>query len=295
MDMNMDIIHNIMLSMDIKTLFNFFKVDKRIYAIYNDIYFWKLKFTHDNLEYLGLEKPNNLNNFIKSYITAKLLKEELYPKVFNNNKASVLLIDIDDKNTYYSQNEQLTTLETCMDNGYKNWRLYLRKGDIIENIANSGYRSEGICMYDGEHLIPMNHDEDDYGSPSKTFVVFKDFLPDYWNKVFDEDTTHLNVIKKYITSYLDEKTNMEKDSSFYWHSDYPPTVMYKPIIIQQVKNKYKDVINKGNIPIITINFANQYYNIHLTIKQINDIIITGTIQEELYACYMKNNDIYCEY
>jgi hypothetical protein len=296
-----------MWSMDIKTLFNFFKVNKQIYAIYHDIYFWELKFIRDNLKYLGLDKPTNLNDFIKSYITSTLLKEGLYPKVFNNNKASVLLINMKDKYNYYTKNSHCKTLETNMDNCYKNWRLYLRKGDIIENIANSGYRSEGICMYDGEHIIPPNYDEDDYGSPSKTFVIFKDFLPDYWNRCFNEDATDLNIIKKYINNektnvvkdskfywYL-EKTNMEDDSKFYWHSDYPITVMYKPDIIQQVKNKCKGVINKNNIPIITINFANQFYNIHLTIMQINEIITTGTIQEELYACYMSDNDVYCYY
>ena len=86
MDINMDMLQHIMLMMDIKTLFNFFKVNKQIYAIYNDIYFWEQKFVCDDLKYLGLEKPNNINDFIKSYITSTFLKEELYPKIFYNNK-----------------------------------------------------------------------------------------------------------------------------------------------------------------------------------------------------------------
>ena len=292
MNMNMDMLQNIMLMMDIKTLFNFFKVNKQIYAIYNNIYFWEQKFVCDDLKYLGLEKPNNINDFIKSYITSTFLKEELYPKIFYNNKASVLLINIEDECefSYCNTNESCMIIESYMDIHYKNWRLYLRRGDIIENIARSGYRSEGICMYDGTHIIPINHDADDYGSPSKTFIIFKDFLPEYWNKAFDDDVANLNIITKYI-----DRKNMEKSSNFYWHADPPPTVIYKPIIIQQVKNKYKDVINKATNPVITINFASQNYNIYLTITQINEIITTGTITDDLYLCEMDDNNVYCHY
>jgi hypothetical protein len=283
--MNTDIWHNIMLEMDMKTLFTFFTINKQMYAIYKDIYFWQQKFAHDNLQYLGLNKPNNIHDWRKEYIISTNLKEEL--GVFNTNRASVLLIQIDDGHRYYTEDEHCKSLEKYMNINYKNWKLYLRKGDIIENIEQSGYRSEGICMYDGEHIIPLNYEADDYGSPSDTFIVFKDFLPDYWTKIYNDDVIQLNIIKKYISPLMDDIM-----SSFYWHCDFPPVVIYKEPIIQQVKNRYTTVINTGTKPIVSINFANQSYNIHLETEQINTIVTTGTINE-LVACDMNNDGIYC--
>jgi len=284
--MNTDIWHNIMLKMDMNTLFNFFTINKRMYAIYDDIYFWQQKFAHDNLKYLGLTQPNNIYNWRKEYIISTNLKKELYPIVFDNNKASVLLIQMISGPKYYTKDKHCKSLEKYMDIHYKNWKLYLRRGDIIENIEKSGYRSEGICMYDGEHIIPLNYEFDDYGSPSDTFIVFKDFLPDYWTKIYNDDVIQLNIIKKY-TSPLDNIM-----SFFYWHCDFPPVVIYKEPIIEQIKNGYTTVINTGTKPIVSINFANQSYNIHLKTEQINTIVTTGTI-DELVACDMDNDGIYC--
>lgn len=91
----------------------------------------------------------------------------------------------------------------------------LRHGDIIENIAESGYRSEGVIMYynDGavEKLVNQNFEYDDYGSPSTEFELF-DFTGGYWDKKYSVHNHKLNV------NFNTEGPLL--NSNFYWHIDY---------------------------------------------------------------------------
>lgn len=98
----------------------------------------------------------------------------------------------------------------------------LRHGDIIENKAESGYRSQGVVMYfnDGndEKLVNQNHDYDDYGSPSKCFELF-DFPGGYWDKKYCDKGCGLNV--------NNEDNCSECTSDFYWHSDYGLAIIHR--------------------------------------------------------------------
>jgi hypothetical protein len=85
----------------------------------------------------------------------------------------------------------------------------MKRGDIIENTSESGYRSQGVYMWDGKNVIRQNTSWDDYGSPSTEFKIVTEFLPGYW------DSAKLSCVA------WDKGAEQE----FYWHSDYPPCAL----------------------------------------------------------------------
>ena len=79
-------------------------------------------------------------------------------------------------------------------------------GDLIEFEQYSGYRNDGIAIFDGEKIIDLAHEPDDYGTLPQIFRVFekypngKIFNQFYWHNVFEDNygrwkgITHNNII-----------------------------------------------------------------------------------------------------
>lgn len=82
----------------------------------------------------------------------------------------------------------------------------LSRGDIIENIHDSGYGiegAEGITFFDGEKIIQKCKSVDNYGSIPASFKVITEFPIDYWD--------YYKVNREYVDA--------EAESLFTWHSD----------------------------------------------------------------------------
>lgn len=98
-------------------------------------------------------------------------------------------------------------------------RPHLRRGDILENILSSGERALGLYIYDGEKVVELDGELDDYGNIPKEFVVFKDFNPNYW------DLREMN----YHNVLVPTQTNTQA----YWHSGHHPRYyQHVPAILQ---------------------------------------------------------------
>lgn len=106
--------------------------------------------------------------------------------------------------------------------------ILVRRGDILENQYESGYRSEGVSMIDivdGKiKIVGYETEQDDYGSPYKNFT-YPDFPADYWN--YDK----INIIGGKPMSY--------------WHSDPPPVKLNENITN---KKYYACIIDGKTIP-----------------------------------------------
>jgi hypothetical protein len=79
------------------------------------------------------------------------------------------------------------------------------RGDAVEFIDVSGYRSNGVLFFDGKKLIEQYRYFDDYGSPPIEFGVLTEFPPGYYDK------PNMRVNNKYV--------NQKDKSKFYWHSN----------------------------------------------------------------------------
>ncbi len=87
----------------------------------------------------------------------------------------------------------------------------LDRGDIIEFIDKSGYRSQGIMFFDGEKLIEQCTNYDSYGTPPIEFEIITEFPPEYFTRPY-VSITNLHVVNDYVCS----KNSISK---FYWHCD----------------------------------------------------------------------------
>lgn len=82
---------------------------------------------------------------------------------------------------------------------YKGISEKIKRGDLVENVSESGYRSQGVYCFDGQELIAQETSYDDYGNPSACFKLIKEFPPGYWDDPIPNN------------DYEDD------ESRFYWH------------------------------------------------------------------------------
>ena len=203
-----------------------------------------------------LKKEYNVDVLKNEYVLYQDLYEDytkIFGKKFRKDRAIVLLVSFD-KNL-----EELEKIDKELETLYPGYKRYLRRGDIIENISKSGYRTQGIYMFDGEKIIDLNYEIYDYGTPSKEFLVFKEFCPDYWDCIFVEDSGNcrrqLNVNNIY---------HPDRNSEFYWCDPTIPVLVDKRVLEPLVeKELLKDVkTNKYyNYNYVNVNYKNKRYRV----------------------------------
>src|SRR5436853_3976234 len=136
-----------------------------------------------DLEY-GLKNITN-----PKQIYNNLSNVDWLPK-FNKSKATILLI-----NLLYSDYKTIMEIQQLIENTYPDFRSYLRRGDIIQDIYHAGYNDDGIYFYDGTNIIEPLYEILGYGIIPDQFIVFEEFAPDYW--YFNEDDP-LNINTIYV-------------------------------------------------------------------------------------------------
>lgn len=63
------------------------------------------------------------------------------------------------------------------------YRHFMRRGDILFNSIYPRYRNDGKCLFDGEQLIGLDSEFNEYGHVSKEFLAFTEFPPNYWDNL----------------------------------------------------------------------------------------------------------------
>ena len=154
----------------------------------------------------------------------------------------------------------------------------LEKGDLIENIYESGYRTEGVYIIDSKfnndknqtfykYVNILDYDYNDYGSISRKFLCFSDFEADHFIRAnFKNASWHTNTIG---VSTLDIKNTMNgvinKKELFYNNSDilvykYNKNKYLFDIEQEDIKDEfYNNIIyNKESIELFEINTSREY-------------------------------------
>jgi hypothetical protein len=120
---------------------------------------------------------------IQYFFKNKNIKYSIHINKFNYSHATVHLVNL-------LSNDILDVTIDFLKMEFPYLIGRLRHGDIVENVNESGYRSDGVVMYynDGllEKLVKLNrkydaHRFEFYGSPSEEFELL-DFPGGYWNK-----------------------------------------------------------------------------------------------------------------
>lgn len=113
------------------------------------------------------------------------------------NVCVVHLIDIN-LNEYTDECLEIT-------NAYPHLIPLMKRGDIIENIRDSGYGADGLYFYNGHKIIYMYRDLDVFGTPPKEFRIITGFDILYW---YPQNTITNNL-------FVGESFN----SKFFWYND----------------------------------------------------------------------------
>lgn len=94
-----------------------------------------------------------------------------------------------------------------LEEKYPGLTKQLKRGDLVEDLNESGYRSNGVFMVDLTEskepvIVELNREFDAYGSPAITMAAISEFPLDYWdihNMVANE--TYERIEQKYRTAY----------------------------------------------------------------------------------------------
>jgi len=105
----------------------------------------------------------------------------------------------------------------------------LKRGDLISNSDDSGYRAQGVSIFDGETANELSSVYDDYVHIPEDYCIITEFPPGYWDpKGFDEHHT---------ICYYTNSTGNPVESDFYWHCD--PEMELINIKILGIEDAYK--------------------------------------------------------
>ena len=143
-----------------------------------------------------------------------------------------------------------------LEEKYEGISKKLKRGDLIENLNESGYRSQGVYCFDGTDIVGQNLKFDSYGTPSASFKLIKEFPPGYWDDLIVNNDYE------------------EGDSRFYWHFDEA----YTYINLNEYKNH--------NIEENGISFT--YNNKRYLVK--TDLYDKILMYDKFYVRLFKEND-----
>lgn len=156
----------------------------------------------------------------------------------------------------------------------------MRAGDMIENISESGYRSQGLYLVDeeaiqteGEYIIRNGlcivkqcTDYDDYGTVPRNFYAITRFPIGYYDLYFENlESSPVFVNKKYC----------DADNQAYWHIE--------PCLMPLDKAKLKlDILTPDEVFELTVNNISLYHTI-ITYRKTNYLLATesNTVEEHI--------------
>jgi hypothetical protein len=84
----------------------------------------------------------------------------------------------------------------------------IKRGDLISNADESGYRASGVYIFDGHEVQPLSINLDEHGHIPPEFCIITEFTPGFW---------HANGFDDRCMRYIGIDENTKPD--LYWHSE----------------------------------------------------------------------------
>ncbi len=133
-----------------------------------------------------------------------------YNNTMSDNKAKLIYINLPHFSNIKSTDEwDGDEVEAKVIKFLNNNKQFIPKeairGDVLK-IAKIGdfniseYRNDGRVIFDGEKIIRLCSDIDDYGSIPKNFLTFEEFPIGYFTNVIEHNTIHFIDLSKFETS-----------------------------------------------------------------------------------------------
>lgn len=174
--------------------------------------------------------------------------------------------------------EDKSVVNSMLEYKYPGILKHFRRGDILEFTNYSGYRSQGVFMWDGEKVIDQNTEYDDYGSPAKCFS-YPEFPLDYWDQHWDTMCKNEPTLTEKVYGHSDSKLR----SKFYWHSDLVPIFLNLKKFVNDLRASYKK-------------YDEEYYYVKFdNINSINEgkgLLLPEGLLDYALEQYEKGEDVY---
>lgn len=177
----------------IETLGNKYKIDSSVAKVLRpmiDIHGKKIEFS---------PQYNTLNQMQKQILSET--RNISNDGVHNKNRAAIHRIFTDYKYYENGKNTEYLTEEfnNILKKNLKDNNIVPSFGDFIVDEAYDGYRNNGVCMWDGNDIVFLSWDPDDYGCLPANFSVWvphpeKGFIipPRYWEFIKHNFMTRFN-------------------------------------------------------------------------------------------------------
>lgn len=153
----------------------------------------------------------------------------------------------------------------------------LKRGDVIVLDDYAGYRNDGKLIYDGENVVTLYYDIDDYGSTLPSFKAITEFPIDYWKGVIDHnkivffDTDLIKHLMKTKYLYLHGRRIVlpfvyKNKTYFITHEDYENLTPQDFLNILSSTTHFNytfgigDIFNSSNTLIIPESFIYDYFH-----------------------------------
>jgi hypothetical protein len=172
----MEVIYDIYHYLDIETFNNYLLCNKTIYQKAMEIDIIQFKYKPLVIKKYGNQLdneflPNNFANWKQYY--------EYLEKVLDNRNYTIHLISIEER-----KRNDIKVIENYINNNLELMNK-IEDGDIIENVLESGYRSNGIYFAKRENekikILDQYYDFDDYGSINENFIAFENIAIDKYS------------------------------------------------------------------------------------------------------------------
>lgn len=133
----------------------------------------------------------------------------------------------------------------------------LRRGDLIRYQEDAGYRNNGVAIFDGEKIVDLYTEIDDYGSLPEEFRVIEENVPiGYWRDVSDEQPgiAHNNIVWFDHRSVRDQalaniqlgkvETGEHLVFTTFIYNDKEYRIIFDPYGVKDTKYLTKNQVNK---------------------------------------------------
>lgn len=132
-------------------------------------------------------------------------------EAFNLDKDEYNFISIDDFQ------ENIDSILEIANEHVKQWFPKIKRGDVAHFGELSDYRNDGVVIYDGNKLIPLEEDYDEYGHVPEDFTINEPkFHPTYWKDVIaHNDISWLKLDENLIAELKNNLKINQRESKFF--------------------------------------------------------------------------------
>jgi hypothetical protein len=138
----------------------------------------------------------------------------------------------------------------------------IKRGDLISNADESGYRASGVYIFNGQEVQPLSMMYDEHGHVPSDFCIITEFAPGFWQPI-GFDSCYMNY------KGVDENTKPD----LYWHAE--PEIEFINLGKLGIEEQFHEIIKSLKLGMIDFAWMGKRYLLSVTasVVQRNGILL----------------------